>query len=149
MKPLSLEMGIHMCSSHLLKFFDYHIRDEEGGEMTLNLPDRFEVRREVKKRYQARHDVNENERMNENAKMRETSLKKFSSLSLWAMETNFSKFRERMLLINLSWAFDIISQISVEDLRASGVASWYNSQPYQPRWISPSETNTKKDEERT
>ena len=56
----------------------------------------------------------------------DTSLKKSSPLSLWATEMNFSKFRVRMLLINLSWAFVITVQISVDDLRASGVASRYN-----------------------
>ena len=49
-KPLGLEMGIHMCRSHLLKFFDGHIRDEEGGEMTVNLPHRYEVRIEKSKK---------------------------------------------------------------------------------------------------
>ena len=49
-KPLGLEMGIHMCGSHLLKFFDCHIRDEEGGEMTVNLPHRYEVRIEINKK---------------------------------------------------------------------------------------------------
>jgi hypothetical protein len=55
-----------------------------------------------------------------------TSWKKSSPLSLWAMEMNFSKFRVRMLLINLSCAFVIACHISGEVLRASGVASRYN-----------------------
>ena len=37
-KPLGLEMGIHMCSYQLLEFLNCHIRDEEGGNMTFNLP---------------------------------------------------------------------------------------------------------------
>ena len=49
-----------------------------------------------------------------------------SPLSLWATEMNFSKFRDRMFLINFSWAFVITSQISGADLSASGVFSHYN-----------------------
>ena len=37
-KPLGLEVGIHMCGGHLLKFLNCHIHDEEGGEMKVNLP---------------------------------------------------------------------------------------------------------------
>ena len=37
-KPLGLEVGIDMCCSHLLDFLYYHIYDEEGGKMMVNLP---------------------------------------------------------------------------------------------------------------
>ena len=36
-KPLGFEGGIHMGGGHLLKFLYSHIRDEECGEMTVNL----------------------------------------------------------------------------------------------------------------
>ena len=42
------------------------------------------------------------------------------------MEINFSKFQDRILLISLSWAFVIVSQILGADLSDSGVASRYN-----------------------
>ena len=43
-KPLGLEMGIHMCGAHLLKFLYCHVRDEEGGEMTVSLPQKEKER---------------------------------------------------------------------------------------------------------
>jgi hypothetical protein len=47
-KPLGLEVGIHMCGGHLLEFFDCYIWNEEGGEMTVNLPHkREESKREI------------------------------------------------------------------------------------------------------
>ena len=36
-KPPSLKKNIHMCSCHLLEFLNTHIRDKEGGKMTVNL----------------------------------------------------------------------------------------------------------------
>jgi len=57
---------------------------------------------------------------------RRTSKKKSSPLSLWATEMNFSKFRDRIFLMSFSCALFIISQISVADLRDSGVFSRYN-----------------------
>ena len=40
MQPLGLEVGIYMCGGHHLKFLNCHISNEEGGEMTVNLPHR-------------------------------------------------------------------------------------------------------------
>jgi hypothetical protein len=55
-----------------------------------------------------------------------TSWKKSSPLSLWATEMNFSKLRDLILLINLSWVFFITSHIPGAVLRVSGVVSRYN-----------------------
>jgi hypothetical protein len=129
-KPLGLEVGIHMCGGHLLEFFDCHIWNEEGGEMTVNLAHTWVIsKKEISSTTLQWRQYNDDNTMKIQWKYKErinTSLKKSSPLSLWATEMNFSKFRKRMLLINFSWAFVITFQISVEDRRASGVASRYN-----------------------
>ena len=39
-KLLGFERGIDMCGCHLLEFLYCHIRNEEGGKMTINLQHR-------------------------------------------------------------------------------------------------------------
>ena len=123
-KPLGFKVGIHMCGGHLLKFFDCHISDEEGGEMTVKLP---HIRVICKKKISSTTRFREKWKIQWKYKDRRcTSWKKSSPLSLWATETNFSKLQDQMFLINLSWFFVIASQILGANLRASGVASRYN-----------------------
>ena len=39
-KPHGFERGIDMCGCYFLEFFFYHICDEEGGKMMVNLQHR-------------------------------------------------------------------------------------------------------------
>ena len=40
-KPPSLKKNIHMCSCHLLEFFNSHICDKKGGKMMVNVQNKI------------------------------------------------------------------------------------------------------------
>ena len=115
-EPLGLEKGIHMCGGNILEFLDYHICDKECGEKTISLQHRTMLCKKINIKYDK----------NYRKMQRKTKKHKGRIGTLWATEMNFSKFRDRMLLIHLSYTFVIASQISGAHLRALGVASRYN-----------------------